>query len=61
MPDSTGFGSYEESGTVIPCLTEDGEEVNFVLQMFLDCEPPIACGREIWGFPKVCTNSHSNN
>lgn len=20
--------------------------------MFLDCEPPIAAGREIWGFPK---------
>lgn len=20
--------------------------------MYLDNEPPIACGREIWGFPK---------
>ena len=26
MPDSTGFGDYEETGTVIPCLL-DGKEV----------------------------------
>jgi len=51
MPDSSGFGSYSESGTVIPCLL-NGESVNFTLQMYLDNEPPIACGREIWGFPK---------
>jgi acetoacetate decarboxylase len=56
MPDSTGFGDYEESGTVIPCITPDGEQVNFVSQMFLDCEPPIAAGREIWGFPKKYAN-----
>ena len=29
-----------------------GEEVNFVSQMYLDDDPPIAAGREIWGFPK---------
>ena len=51
MPDSSGFGDYQESGVVIPC-TLDGQEVNFVASMFLDCEPPIGCGREIWGFPK---------
>lgn len=51
MPDSSGFGSYMESGQVIPCLF-NGEQVNFTLQMYLDCEPPIAGGREIWGFPK---------
>src|ERR1700752_2478813 len=28
------------------------EEVNFVSQMYLDDDPPIAAGREIWGFPK---------
>lgn len=26
--------------------------VNFTAQMYLDDEPPIAGGREIWGFPK---------
>jgi acetoacetate decarboxylase len=51
MPDSSGFGDYCESGIVIPCLYK-GEEVNFTAQMYLDDEPPITGGREIWGFPK---------
>jgi len=51
MPDSAGFGSYTESGVVIPALYRD-EHVNFTAQMYLDDEPPIAGGREIWGFPK---------
>lgn len=51
MPDSAGFGDYTESGVVIPCLFGD-EHVNFTAQMYLDDEPPIAGGREIWGFPK---------
>jgi acetoacetate decarboxylase len=51
MPDSSGFGSYTETGLVIPCRFE-GEEVNFVSQMYLDDDPPIVAGREIWGFPK---------
>jgi acetoacetate decarboxylase len=51
MPDSSGFGSYTETGVVIPCRFR-GEEVNFVSQMYLDNDPPIAAGREIWGFPK---------
>ncbi len=51
MPDSSGFGSYTETGLVIPCRF-DGEEMNFVSQMYLDDDPPIAAGREIWGFPK---------
>lgn len=51
MPDSSGFGSYTESGVVIPALYK-GEHVNFTSQMYLDCEPPISAGREIWGFPK---------
>lgn len=51
MPDSSGFGDYTESGVVIPC-TYKGEAVNFTAQMYLDCHPPIAAGREIWGFPK---------
>src|SRR5947208_1930569 len=51
MPDSSGFGSYTESGVVIPCRLND-EDVNFVSQMYLDDDPPIVAGREIWGFPK---------
>jgi len=51
MPDSAGFGDYTESGIVIPALFA-GEHVNFTAQMYLDDEPPIAGGREIWGFPK---------
>jgi acetoacetate decarboxylase len=51
MPDSSGFGSYTESGMIIPCRFRD-EDVNFVAQMYLDDDPPIAAGREIWGFPK---------
>jgi acetoacetate decarboxylase len=51
MPDSSGFGSYTESGLVIPARFR-GQEVNFVAQMYLDDDPPISAGREIWGFPK---------
>src|SRR5882757_6608036 len=51
MPDSSGFGSYTESGLVIPARFK-GQEVNFVAQMYLDDDPPISAGREIWGFPK---------
>ncbi len=51
MPDSSGFGTYTETGIVIPCLFGE-EEVSFVSQMYLDDDPPIAAGREIWGFPK---------
>lgn len=51
MPDSTGFGDYTESGQVVP-VRYKGEEGIFTISMFLDCEAPIAGGREIWGFPK---------
>ena len=51
MPDASGFGDYEESGSGILAMY-DGEPCNFSLQMYLDDEPPIAAGREIWGFPK---------
>lgn len=51
MPDSSGFGDYTESGVVIPCRYQ-GTPCNFVSQMYLDDDPPIAAGREIWGFPK---------
>lgn len=51
MPDSSGFGNYSESGIVIPCNYK-GEAINYTAQMYLDNEPPITAGREIWGFPK---------
>lgn len=51
MPDSTGFGDYTESGQVIP-VTLDGVAGNYVHSMYLDDHPPIAGGRELWGFPK---------
>ena len=51
MPDSSGFGDYTESGIVIPCVYQ-GQPINFTAQMYLDDDPPIAAGREIWGFPK---------
>jgi acetoacetate decarboxylase len=51
MPDSSGFGSYSESGVAIPARFQ-GEEVTFVSQMYLNDDPPNAAGREIWGFPK---------
>jgi acetoacetate decarboxylase len=51
MPDSTGFGDYTESGQVIP-VSFQGQRGGYVHAMYLDCEPPIAGGRELWGFPK---------
>ena len=51
MPDSTGFGHYCESGQVIP-VSFNGVEGGYVHSMYLNDHPPIAGGREIWGFPK---------
>jgi acetoacetate decarboxylase len=51
MPDSTGFGDYTESGQVIP-VTFQGRKGNYTHCMFLNDHPPIAGGRELWGFPK---------
>ncbi|MDR3514354.1 MAG: acetoacetate decarboxylase [Azospirillaceae bacterium] len=51
MPDSTGFGSYTESGQVIPVRFQ-GTEGNYTHAMYLDDHPPLAGGRELWGFPK---------
>ncbi|MEG3143505.1 acetoacetate decarboxylase [Sphingomonas sp. RT2P30] len=55
MPDSTGFGHYCESGQVIP-VTFEGEPGSYVHSMYLDDHPPIAGGRELWGFPKKLGN-----
>jgi len=51
MPDSTGFGDYTESGQVIP-VRLGAQHGGYVHAMFLDDDPPIAGGRELWGFPK---------
>lgn len=51
MPNSTGFGDYTESGQVIPVRLH-GQTGGYVHAMFLDDDPPIAGGRELWGFPK---------
>ena len=51
MPDSTGFGDYTESGQVIP-VSFQGRKGGYTHCMFLDDHPPIAGGRELWGFPK---------
>ena len=52
MPDSTGLGSYTESGQVIP-VTLDGEPGAFTHAMYLDNLGAITAGREQLGFPKV--------
>jgi acetoacetate decarboxylase len=51
MPDSTGFGDYTESGQVIP-VSFRGRKGSYSHCMFLNDDPPIAGGRELWGFPK---------
>jgi acetoacetate decarboxylase len=55
MPDSTGFGDYTESGQVIP-VTYEGKPGSYTHSMYLDDHPPIAGGRELWGFPKKLAN-----
>jgi acetoacetate decarboxylase len=51
MPDSTGFGDYTEAGQVIP-VAYNGRKGAYTHCMFLNDHPPIAGGRELWGFPK---------
>jgi acetoacetate decarboxylase len=55
MPDSTGFGSYVESGQVIP-VSYKGKAGSYSHSMYLNDDSPIAGGREIWGFPKKLAN-----
>jgi len=55
MPDSTGFGDYTETGQVIP-VSLHGRQGGYSHCMFLNDDPPIAGGRELWGFPKKLAN-----
>ena len=50
LPDGEGFGAYSAVAQIIPC-TFKGEPCNFVSQMYVDNSPPLAGGREIWGYP----------
>lgn len=52
MPDSSGLGSYTESGQVIP-VTFEGKPGSYTHAMYLDSLPAIASGRELLGFPKM--------
>ena len=47
----TGFGDYTESGQVFPCPSA-ASKGGYTHCMFLNDDPPIAGGRELWGFPK---------
>src|ERR1043166_6804492 len=49
MPDATGLGDYTEGGQVIP-VTFRVRKGGYVHRMFLNDHPPIAGGRELWGF-----------
>jgi len=51
MPDSSGFGDYTESGQIIP-VSFHGTPGSYVHGMYLDDQPAITGGRELWGFPK---------
>ena len=51
MLDSSGFGSYQESGINIAAKW-DGTPCNFSVMMFLDDESSTTSGCEIWGFAK---------
>jgi acetoacetate decarboxylase len=51
MPDCTGFGDYTASGQVVP-VSFQGRKGGYTQCMFRNDHPPIAGGRELWGFPK---------
>jgi acetoacetate decarboxylase len=51
MPHSTGFGSYTGSAQTIP-VRFNNEVGAYTHLMYLDAHPPIAGGRELWGFPQ---------
>lgn len=63
LPDGEGFGAYSAAAQIIPC-TFNGEQCNFVSQMYVDNTPPLTGGREIWGYPmkfgKACLEVKSD-
>jgi len=57
MPDSTGLGSYHESGQ-IAIVEHDGELVDFNIGLYVDSLPAIASGREFGAYPKKAGSPH---
>ena len=51
MPDSTGFGDYQESGCGIAALY-NGQKCDYSVMMYLGDEAPTTGGREILGVSK---------
>jgi acetoacetate decarboxylase len=49
-PFST-FGPYHEAILRLYARHE-GKPLTYVQQIFVDTEPPMLAGREVWGFPK---------
>jgi acetoacetate decarboxylase len=49
-PSST-FGPYHEAILLVPCLFE-AKEYTYIPHIVVDAVPPLAGGREIWGYPK---------
>src|SRR5262249_58837979 len=52
---SAGSGDNPETGKAIPGRS-GGRKGGYSHCMFLNDEPPIAGGRELWGFPKKLAN-----
>jgi acetoacetate decarboxylase len=47
----TTFGPYHE--TILRLYARhDGRPLTYVVEIFVDTDPPMLAGREIWGFPK---------
>ena len=51
MPDTTGLGSFSESGQVLQ-VEYEGEPVDYLHAMYVDSLASIASGREISAYPK---------
>ncbi|WP_409076559.1 acetoacetate decarboxylase (plasmid) [Pantoea sp. C3] len=51
MPDSSGLGSYTESGQIIP-VSYQGNEGSYTHAMYLNSFPGVTSGREMYGYPK---------
>lgn len=47
----TTFGPYNEAILFVLCAHR-GRPLQYITQIFLTTEPPMAAGREIWGIPK---------
>jgi acetoacetate decarboxylase len=49
-PFST-FGPYHEA--ILRLYAEhDGKQLTYIVHIYVDTEPPMLAGREVWGFPK---------